>query len=44
MQGRIIFGRWVIALALFCPIEGVLELASFSTPRKPVAIFGDPPI
>jgi hypothetical protein len=41
-QGRIIFGSWVIALALFCPTEGVLELASFSTTRKSVAIFCNP--
>jgi hypothetical protein len=33
-----------MAVALFNPIEGVLELASFSTPRKPVAIFGYPSI
>jgi hypothetical protein len=42
MQGRIVFCCWVIALALFDPIEGVLELASFGSPRKPVAIFGYP--
>jgi hypothetical protein len=31
-----------MALALFDPIEGVLEFASFSAPRKPVAIFCNP--
>jgi hypothetical protein len=31
-----------MTLALFNPIEGVLELASFGSPRKPVAIFGYP--
>jgi hypothetical protein len=31
-----------MALALFCPTEGVLELASFSTTRKSVAIFCNP--
>jgi hypothetical protein len=42
MQGRIIFGLGYMALALFDSIEGVLELASFGSPRKPVAIFGYP--
>ncbi len=37
-----VFGGLVMALALCVAIEGVLELASFRTPREPVAILGYP--